>query len=379
MSHEIRTPMNGVVGMIQVLQNTPLNQKQKDYLHTISESADNLLVIINDILDISKIESGKFEIDNHFFDFRKSVKTAIGLLEARAQEKSIDLVCDLDSSVPNAIYSDSTRIRQVLLNLVGNAIKFTNSGSVILKVSYLQTNNGLHKIYFEVEDTGMGIPNNKLKDIFNPFSQADSSTTRNFGGTGLGLPISKSLVELLGGNMTVESQVEKGTTFRFYITPSDVSFEIHEEPSTVDSSDIAELNANSDATNLKILVAEDIEINRQVVEELLNIFNLSADYAKDGNEAVLAFRKTHYDLIFMDVQMPVMDGLEATRQIVEYASTTGLPKPMIYGLTANAFKEDVDRCIAAGMIGHLAKPITKRSLQEAIARSSSYRRETKAS
>ena len=128
------------------------------------------MVIINDILDISKIESGKFEIDNHFFDFRKSVKTAIGLLEARAQEKSIDLVCDLDSSVPNAIYSDSTRIRQVLLNLVGNAIKFTNSGSVILKVSYLQTNNGLHKIYFEVEDTGMGIPNNKLKDIFNPFS-----------------------------------------------------------------------------------------------------------------------------------------------------------------------------------------------------------------
>ena len=360
MSHEIRTPMNGVLGMAALLQGTPLDAEQTRYLDIIRNSSEALLAIIDEILDFSKIEAKKLSLDLIDFDLRQLLADIADLSALRAAERDLRFVWQLDAAVPPMLHGDPGRLRQILTNLIGNALKFTPSGTISLRVGLvderLQATDAV-ALRFEVEDTGVGIPAHSLDKIFAPFEQGDSSTTRKYGGTGLGLAISRQLVELMGGTIAVASRESLGTVFSFTVAlvpslvPAPVAIPEARPPRQA-------------ASNARLLVVEDNAVNMMVMQGVLRRLGYrEIDAARDGLEAIAKLADSTYDLILMDCQMPNLDGYDATRRLREQ----GFMTPIV-ALTAHAMTGDREKCLAAGMDDYLAKPVSIDALATVLAR-----------
>ena len=367
MSHEIRTPLAAIVGMVELMQQGAVSPEQRNQLQTLATAAESLLTLINDILDISKIEAGKLELEAVPFDLRLLVNDVVGVLGLPAQRKGLSLRVEVDGTLPAALVGDAGRLRQVLLNLVGNAIKFTSSGEVALRV---EETRGLEPgplcpLRFTVRDTGVGIPDDKLDRIFKPFEQADESTSRMHGGTGLGLTISARLVERMGGRLTVCSEVGRGTTFSFQIALP-VAESGAAEPGRFGSPATAS-RAPSAAPALHVLLAEDNPVNQQVLSLLLKKAGHRVTVADNGRKALEAVGQEKFDLILMDVQMPEMDGLRCTRLIRAHEKAVGGHVPIV-AVTANALQGERQRCLGAGMDEYLTKPVRGRDLYGLIDR-----------
>ena len=360
MSHEIRTPMTGVVGFANLLAGTTLTAEQREYVDGIRSSGHALLTLINDILDFSKIEAGRLELESKPFQLRAVVDESIALFLARAKERGLQLSVGIDGRVPAVIAGDAGRLRQVLINLLGNAVKFTEQGEVALTVTASEGTGNWRRILFAVRDTGPGIAPEHQQRIFDSFSQVDASITRKYGGTGLGLAISRSLVEQMGGHLRVESQLGHGATFSFSIAA-----EIAEMPQAKAPPPAAREPA-ADLPALKIIVADDNPVNRRVAVSLLKLLGYQADSACDAKDLLERLQHTDYDVVFMDVQMPEMDGLEATRRI--RADLPSGRQPHVVAMTAAAFPEDRVRCLDAGMNDYIAKPASLDELAAVLRR-----------
>ncbi|MCK4788391.1 MAG: response regulator, partial [Desulfobacteraceae bacterium] len=348
-SHEIRTPMNAIIGMGELLLDTPLTGIQKEYLSMLTVSANNLMDIINDVLDMSKIETGHLEIEKTAFDLWDIVESVGVSLGAMAARKGLEFLCRIDPETPRYVVGDPMRLRQILINLAGNSVKFTEQGEVVVGVQVAEKKGDDLLLYFSVRDTGIGIPKEKQAAVFESFMQAEASTTRKYGGTGLGLTISKQLVELMGGKIGIESEPEKGTTFYF-----DIPTTVCEMPEEATKSRTIESALKGKA--FRILLAEDNLINQKLAVRILEKQGWQPVVANNGKEAVELYEKEGFDLILMDVQMPEMDGLEATTEIRKKEENTERHIPII-AITANAFEEDKKRCLAAGMDAYTTKPI----------------------
>jgi CheY-like chemotaxis protein len=365
MSHEIRTPMNAIMGIADLLAKTPLSSEQDKYVQIFRRAGDNLLNLINDILDLSKVEASQLELERTGFSLNDHLEKVTEMVVARAEEKGLAMVCEIAPGVPNDLVGDPTRLRQVLLNLLGNAIKFTESGEVTLRVASDANPSVPTALRFSVSDTGIGIPDEKLSRVFERFTQADSSTTRRFGGSGLGLTISKRLVELMGGRIWVESEVGNGSLFAFA-----VPFEI---AATVNRPTAAPVGAGPEPAlpALRILLAEDSPDNCIITVAYLEDTPYQVDIAGTGAIACEKFRAGNYDLVLMDRQMPVMDGLTATRTIRAWEQAHDRAPTPIIALTASALKGDREKCLAAGCTAFLTKPIKQEVLLQAIKEHSS--------
>lgn len=358
MSHEIRTPMNGVIGMADLMiETTELTETQREYLEIIRKSGDTLLAIINDILDFAKIESGKTELHEEVFDVRKTVAETMDIVKVRANEKGLVMSALIGEDVPHHLFGDQDRIKQVLLNLIGNAVKFTYSGSVTVRVERIDDKDKEPlKLRFTVRDTGIGIPKEKMPLLFEPFSQLDHFMTRNYEGTGLGLAITKRLVGLMGGRIWVEPQDEPGAKFVF-----ELPFPEIQQP---DDAGPAATEEQNSGRKLNILIAEDNDINQIVIQKMLEKMGHATRVVSNGLEVLQAIAYEAFDIIFMDVHMPEMNGFEATRII---KSTVPADKcPVIVAVTANALKGDRENCLREGMDDYISKPIKNSVVAEVI-------------
>ena len=360
MSHEIRTPMNAILGMTELALTSDPTSEQRRYLTTVKSSADALLQIIDDILDFSKIEAGKLDIHPTSFRLRDSLNDTLEVLAARAGQKDIELACQVSNRVPDFLVGDANRLRQILMNLVGNAIKFTDQGEVFVTVEAAgeESEDGMLGLHFVVTYTGIGIPKDKQQVIFESFVQADGSMTRRYGGTGLGLAICSQLVKLMNGRIWVESQVGRGSSFHFTLRMR------QDLRTTGESKPTAEIFKKT-VQPVRVLLAEDNEINQQVAVEFLQLRGHHVRIANNGMDVLRALAADAFDIILMDVQMPQMDGFQATAAIREKEKTTGDHIPII-AMTGYAMKGDRQRCLDAGMDAYICKPIRSQELFEAI-------------
>ncbi|HVU24346.1 MAG TPA: ATP-binding protein [Opitutus sp.] len=355
MSHEIRTPMNGIIGMLQLLQGSPLTSAQREQLAIAGNSADTLMRLLNDILDFSKIESGKLEMESVPFPLAPVVEGVAALLRPRAAEKGLILDVDLPADIPAYVTGDSARLKQVLLNLTGNAVKFTDRGRVIIAVAMPRGDDHGATLRFTITDTGIGIDQTIRPKLFQVFTQGDSSMNRRFGGSGLGLAISQRLVQSMGGEISVESTPGEGSRFKF-----ELKFAFSSAP-------VADARPAGDASPAllsgHVLIVEDDRVNQRVIELMLSRLGLTCHLVDNGAAGAAAARTGHWDAIIMDCQLPGMDGLEATRQIRSQASDGSLP---IIALTANVRAEDRAACLAAGMSDFLTKPVRQEELRACL-------------
>jgi PAS domain S-box-containing protein len=355
MSHEIRTPMNAIIGFTKVVMKTDLTEKQKEYLSAIKMSGDALIVLINDILDLAKVDAGKMTFEKIPFKLSDSITAMLHVFETKIQEKNLELVTEYDDTIPKVLLGDPVRLHQIILNLVSNAIKFTTKGKITVSVRLIDDDDDdSSTIEFAISDTGIGIEENKIDSIFDDFQQATSGTSRLYGGTGLGLAIVKQLVEPQGGIITVKSKINEGSTFSFILSFEKTTIETGLE------TEIVELD--SELKNIKVLVVEDIPLNQLLMKTLLDEFGFERDIAENGKIAIEKLKVNSYDIILMDLQMPVMNGFEATKHI---RKTMKLDIPII-ALTADVTTVDLAKCKEVGMNDYISKPVDELILYNKI-------------
>ncbi|WP_396192240.1 ATP-binding protein [Flavobacterium sp.] len=354
MSHEIRTPMNSIIGFTKVVLKTDLTKKQREFLQAIKTSGDSLIVLINDILDLAKVDSGKMTYENVPFKMSKSIDAMIHLFDIKSQEKNIKLTKVYDNKIPEVLLGDPVRLHQIILNLVSNAVKFTSQGKIVVSVKLIAKDDEKATIEFAVSDTGIGIEKSKIKTIFENFNQASSGTSRVYGGTGLGLAIVKQLVEGQNGFVNVESVVNEGSTFSFQLTFA-ISNSYHELVDELEE-------VTTEIKNIKVLVVEDIALNQLLMRTLLDDFGFGCEIAANGKIAVDKLKKGNYDIVLMDLQMPVMNGFEAT-EYIRNEMKSSIP---IIALTADVTTVDLKKCKSVGMDDYISKPVNETILYSKI-------------
>ncbi|MEL6444832.1 MAG: ATP-binding protein [Bacteroidota bacterium] len=363
MSHEIRTPLNGVLGLADMLRRASLDQEEHHYAELIHASGTTLLHLLNDILDLSKIEAGRIDIESVPFDVRATMQETVRLFQTRAEKQGIAMTLDWQSGMPIQAVGDTHRVRQIVLNLVSNALKFTHEGSIAVSVHCDEEPEGQLGYHITVRDTGVGVPADKLEAIFAPFAQADASITRKYGGTGLGLAISQRLAKLMGGRVWAESEAGSGSTFHFTFVASRITEPADEPPPL-----LIKAARPPDDSSLRVLLAEDEPNNQIVALTMLTWLGFDADVAEDGQHALDLLAAHPYDVVLMDLHMPIVDGLEVTRRL----RARGGPQPYVIAVTSAAFDSDVTACLEAGMDEHLAKPIRMDTLGEAFERARAH-------